>query len=164
MNSVVSWSTKCTIVRTFAAVKKYAKGIRGGSLSRKRVKAKESEVLTKLLDAEKQGTIFLKLFEETGLLIRGNREASADMVHRFERFQFEVYHQKRMYQYAWIIHDKSSLYSSNDNQYFKEGKKRSLYSENSKGEVHEIFPSEPLIEVNAKHKEKDNNNAKDSYA
>src|SRR5215204_6076950 len=130
-----------------AAVKRYAKGIRGGSLSRKQVKWKERDVIKKLLNAQKYDPIFIKLIEDTGLLVRSNKEASADILSRFGKFQFEVYHQKREYHYAYIIHDKSSLYSSNDNQYFKEGKKRSLYSKNSKGIVHEIFPSEPLTEV-----------------
>jgi hypothetical protein len=140
-----------------AAVKRYAKGIKGGSLSRKQVKGKELDVIKKLLDAQTYDPIFLELIEDTGLLIRSNKEVSADILSRFGKFQFEVYHQKRGYQYACVIHNKSSTYSSKDNQYFKEGKKRSLYSKNSKGVVHEIFPSEPLTEVNAEYKEKDDN-------
>jgi len=144
-----------------AAVKRYAKGIRGGSLSPKQVKGKGRDVIKKLLDAQKYDPIFLKLVEDTGLLIRSNKEALEDILSRFEKFQFEVYHQKREYQYAYIIHNKSSSYSSNNNQYFKEGKKRSLYSKNSKSLVHEIFPSEPLTEVTAEYNNKDDN-TKDS--
>lgn len=110
-----------------------------------------------MLDAKSYDPIFLKLVEDTGLLIRSNKEASADILSRFEKFQFEVYHQKREYQYAYVIHNKSSSYSSNDNQYFREGKKRSLYSKKSKSLVHEIFPSEPLTEVTTEYNNKDNN-------
>ena len=145
-----------------AAVKRYAKGIRGGSLSRKQVKGKELHVIKKLLDAQTYDPIFLELFEDTGLLIRSNKEAAADILSRFEKFQFEVYHQKREYHYACIIHDKSSLYNSKDNQYFKEGKKTSLYFKDSKGEVHEIFPSDPLSEVNIEYNDNDGN-TKDNY-
>jgi hypothetical protein len=144
-----------------ASAKRYAKGIRGGSLSRKQVKRKERDVIKKLLDAKSYDPIFLRLVEDTGLLIRSNKEASADILSRFEKFQFEVYHQKREYQYAYVIHNKSSSYSYNDNQYFKEGKKKSLYSKNSKGVVHEIFPSEPLTEVTAEYNSKVDN-TKDS--
>jgi hypothetical protein len=144
-----------------AAVKRYAKGIRGGSLSRKQVKGKERHVIKKLLDSQKYDPIFLKLVEDTGLLIRRNKEALADILSRFEKFQFEVYHQKREYQYAYVIHNKSSSYSPKDNQYFKEGKKRSLYSKKNKGIVHEIFPSESLTEVTAEYNNKDDN-TKDS--
>lgn len=111
--------------------------------------------MKKLLDVVTYDPIFVKLFEESGLLIRNNKEASAGILSTFEKFQFEVYHQKREYQYACVIHNKSSSYSSNDNQYFKEGKKTSLYSKNSKGILHEIFPSEPLTEVNAEYKDND---------
>lgn len=140
-----------------AAIKRYAKGIRGGSLSRKQVKGKELDVIKKLLDAQKYDPIFLELFEETASLIRSNKDVAADILSRFEEVQFEVYHQKREYQYACVIHDKSSFYSSKDNQYFKEGKKRSIYYKNSKGIVHEIFPSQPLTEVNAEYNDKDDN-------
>jgi hypothetical protein len=140
-----------------AAVKKYAKGIRGGSLSRKQVKGKELDVMKKLQEVVTYDPIFLKMFEESGLLIRSNKEASAGILSRFEKFQFEVYHQKREYRYACVIHDKSSLYSSKDNQYFKEGKKTSLYSKNSKGDVHEISPSELVTKVDTEYKDKDKN-------
>lgn len=140
-----------------AAVKRYAKGIRGGSLSRRQVKGREIDVIKKLQDVVTNDPIFLKMFEESGLLIRSNKEASAGILSRFEKFQFEVYHQKREYRYACVIHDKSSLYSSKDNQYFKEGKKTSLYSKNSKGEVHEISPSELVMKVDTEYKDKDEN-------
>jgi len=139
------------------AAKRYAKGIRGGSLSRKQVKGKKSDVMKKLLDVVTYEPIFLKMFNKTRLLTRINRDASADILARFEKLQFEVYHQKKEYNYACVIHDKSSSYSSNDdNQYFREGKKTSIYSKKSKAKVHEISPSEPLVEVNTKYKDKDN--------
>ena len=143
------------------AAKRYAKGIRGGSLSRKQVKGKKSDVMKKLLDAVTYEPIFLKMFKETGLLTRINRDVSADILARFEKLQFEVYHQKREYKYACVIHDKSSSsYRSNDdNQYFREGNKTSLYSKKSKARVHEISPFEPLTEVDAEYKDKD----KDHY-
>jgi hypothetical protein len=89
-------------------------------------------------------------------LTRIDADASADILSRFQKFQFEVYHQEREYKYAWIIHDKSSSYNSNDNEYFKEGKKTSIYSRKSKSRWCEISPSQLLTDVDAEDKE-DNN-------
>lgn len=139
-----------------AAAKRYAEEVRSGSLSRKQVKGRRSDVMKKLLDTVAYEPIFLEMFRKTGLLTRIDTDVSADILSRFEKFQFEVYHQENKYKYAWVIHDKSSLYSSNDDDYFREGKKVSLYSRKSKGRIHEISPFEPLTYVDTE--DKDNNN------
>jgi hypothetical protein len=141
-----------------AAAKRYAEEVGGRrSLSRKQVKGKKSVVIKKLLDSVTYEPIFLRIFRKTGLLIKLNTDVSADILSRFEKFQFEVYHQQRNYRYVWVIHDKSSLYSSKDDEYFREGKKVSRYSRESKGKIHEISPSESLTYVDAD--DKNNNNS-----
>ena len=88
---------------------------------------------------------FHEAFRKIGLLTRISEEASADILSRFEKFQFEVYHQERAYEYAWVIHKKTSRsHEDYDDDYFKEGKKTSLYYEDSKSERCPISPSQPL--------------------
>jgi hypothetical protein len=132
-----------------AAAKMHAKAVRGHSLSRKQVKDKQSAVLNKLQDAIIYEPFFHAAFRKTGLLTTMNKDASADILFRFERFQFEVYHQERKYKYAWIIHNKTSSYSHKDVDYFKESKKSSIYSKDSKSRWCPISPSQPLTEVGA---------------
>jgi hypothetical protein len=137
-----------------AAVKKYTRGIRGGSISRKQVKGRKPEVMKKLLDAVTYEPIFLKMFRQTGLLTRSNMDVSADILSRFEKFQFEVYHQEREYEYAWIIHEKSSSSTSHSHDdYFKQSKKTSLYSIKSKSRWCQISPTRSLRYVDAKDKQ-----------
>jgi hypothetical protein len=72
------------------------------------------------------------------------------MLASFERLQFQVYDQIREYQYAWVIHGKdssSSSSSSKDHAYFKEGRKISLYSKNSKSRWCPISPNQSLPTV-----------------
>src|SRR5215217_2711086 len=129
-----------------AAAKLHANEVKGGSLSRKQVKNRKSDVIKKWLDALTYEPKFLDMFRDTGLLTRMDANASADILLRFQKFQSDVYHQERTYKYAWIIHNKTFSYSSNDNDYFKEGKKTSIYSKRSKSRWCEISPSQPLTE------------------
>jgi hypothetical protein len=142
-----------------AAAKTHANGVRGGSLSRKQVKKKQPEVINKLLDAITYEPFFHATFRKTGLLTTMNADASADILSRFEKLQFEVYHQEREYKYAWIIHDRdSSLHNSKNRDYFKEGKKTSIYK--SKNQWCPISPSQPLTDIDAEEKQKHDNNNK----
>jgi hypothetical protein len=135
-----------------AAAKMHANEVRGHSLSRKQVKNKQSEVLNKLQEAITYEPFFHAAFRKTGLLIKMNADVSADVLSRFEKLQFEVYHQVREYKYAWIIHDRdSSLYGSKNRDYFKEGKKTSIHK--SKNRWCPISPSQPLTEVDAEEKQ-----------
>jgi len=140
-------------LRPRAAAKRHSKVVKGGSITRKQVKGRKSEVIKKWQDALTYEPFFHAVFKRTGLLTRINVDASADILSRFQKIQFEVYHQERKYEYAWVIHNKIALYGSKDAEYFKEGKKTSVYYRKSKSRWCPIFPSEPLIDVDVEDKE-----------
>jgi hypothetical protein len=139
-----------------AAAKRHAGAVRGGSLSRKQIRNREYDVLKKLEDAVTYEPFFLDTIRKTGLLTRISEDASADLLSRFEKFQFEVYDQEREYKYACVIHYKSGSFNPADDDYFKEGKKTSVYSRKSNSRWCPISPSESLNDVHAEDKE-DNN-------
>jgi hypothetical protein len=131
-----------------AAAKMHAKEVMGGSLTRKQVKDRKSDVIKKALDAVTYEPAFHAMFRESGQLIKSNADAAAKILGLFAKFQFEVYDQERKYQYAWVVHDKTQEPSSNG-EYFKEGKKRSLYSLKSKSRWCPISPNQSLPRVSA---------------
>ena len=126
-----------------AAAKKHANEVAGGSLTRKQVKDKKSEVINKALDDLRYRPVFESLLRSTGQLIKSNTNAAAYMLNQFERFQFEVYDQERKYEYAWVIHDKTQQPGSND-EFFQESRRTSIYSKKSKSNWCEISPYQSL--------------------
>ena len=77
-------------------------------------------------------------------MIKSDPHRSAVTLASFDRFQFEVYDQKRKYEYTWVIHDKNSSYNPKDNRYYKEGRKASLYSKKGKSRRCLISPYHSL--------------------
>jgi hypothetical protein len=134
-----------------AAAKKHTNEIIGGSLTRKQIRAKAPEISMTAQDIIRYDVAFRTLFKKFGWWIRRDPNRSEIMLALFDRFQFQVYDQERRYEYAWVIHDKtlSSSYTSKDGQYFKEGRKTSLYSKNSKSRWCPISPyqSLPIVSI-----------------
>ena len=83
----------------------HAKEIRGGSLTRKQVKNKASDVIMKAQDSVRYGEAFLVMFGEAGRLLKSDVHILAKVLALFEKLQFEVYDQVRKYVYAWVVLD-----------------------------------------------------------
>jgi hypothetical protein len=149
-----TWLGWSNIIRDYkgfgpgAAAKMHSDEIRGGSLSRKQVKDRASDVLKKEQDVARYEPAFLDLLGDSEQLIKNDRSATADMLISFEKYQFAVYDQERKYEYAWVVHDKTSSYNPKG-EYFKEGKKKSVYSNKSKSRWCPISPyqSLPIVSV-----------------
>jgi hypothetical protein len=137
-----------------AAAKMHANEIKDGAMTRKQVKDKTSDVIKKAEDTVRYEPAFFTLFRDTGRLINSNTYAAADMLALFEKFQFEVYDQERKYKYAWVVHDKTSSYNSKG-EYFKERKKKSTYSSESKSRWCPISPYQSLCIVSDEDDDKD---------
>ena len=133
-----------------AAAKRHAGEIRGGSLSRRQIKTKAPEIITRELDSLKCNTDYLYIFTKYEQQIKRHPYWSRRVLDLFDMDQYLVYGQKRNYEYAWVVHNKkssSSYGSRNPSDYFKEGRKASFYSRNSKSGWCPISPYQQLTEV-----------------